>query len=81
MIPPELPKSLPPRCAVDHKIKLVLGSKPPSKAPYRMSSMELVEIESNCLSCLMQVTFSPLKLLMVLQFCFKRSKMAHCECV
>ena len=81
MIPPELPKSFSRRRAVDHKIKLVPGSKPPSKAPYRMSAIELVEIESNCLSCLMQVTFSPLKLLMVLQFCFKRSKMAHCECV
>ena len=66
MIPPELPKSFAPRRAVDHKIKLVPGSKPPSKAPYRMSPTELVEIESNCLSCLMQVTFSCLKLLMVL---------------
>ena len=81
VIPPELPKTFPPRCVVDHKIKLVPGSKPHSKAPYRMSPMELAEIESNCLSCLMQVTFSPLKLLIVLQFCFKKSKMAHCECV
>ena len=81
VIPPELPKTLPSRRFVDHKIKLVPSSKPPSKVPYIMSPMELAEIESNCLSCLMQVTLSPPKLLMVLQFCFKRSKMTHCECV
>ena len=44
MMPLELPKTLPSRHAVDHKIELVPGSKPPSKAPYRMSPMELVEM-------------------------------------
>ena len=39
-----MPKILPPRRAVDHKIELVPGSKPPSKAPYRKSLMELAEI-------------------------------------
>ena len=44
VMPPKLPKTLPPRHAVDHKIELVPGSKPPSNAPYRMSPMELVEM-------------------------------------
>ena len=44
VMPPKLPKILPPRHDVDHNIELVLGPKPPSKAPYRMSPMELVEI-------------------------------------
>ena len=37
---PELPKTLPPRHVVYHEIELVLGSKPPLKAPYRMSPMK-----------------------------------------
>ena len=35
VMPPELSKTLPPRRVVDHRIELVPGSKPPSKAPYR----------------------------------------------
>lgn len=44
VMPPELPKSLPPRRATDHKIELVPGSKPPAKAPYRMCPLELAEL-------------------------------------
>ena len=44
VMPPKLPKTLPPKHAIDHKIELVLGSKPHSKAPYRMSPMELAEM-------------------------------------
>ena len=44
VIPLELPKTFPPRHAIDHRIELVLGSKPPLNALYRMSSMELVEM-------------------------------------
>ena len=44
VMPLELPKTFPPRCAVDHKIELVPSSKPHSKAPYRMSPMELAEM-------------------------------------
>ena len=44
VMPLELPKTLPPRRAVDHRIELVPESKPPSNAPYRMSSMELAEM-------------------------------------
>lgn len=81
MMPLELPKTLPSRHATDHKIELVPGSKPFAKDPYRMSFMELVEMRSSCLSCLMLITLSPPKLLMVVQFCSKRSKMGHCKCV
>jgi hypothetical protein len=42
--PPQLPKKLPPRRAIDHRIELVPGTKPPSQAPYRMSPMELAEL-------------------------------------
>jgi len=41
---PKLPKTLPPRHFVDHKIELVPSPKPSSKAPYKMSPMELAEI-------------------------------------
>jgi len=44
VMPPQLPKKLPPRRAIDHRIELVLGTKPPSQAPYRMSPMELAEL-------------------------------------
>ncbi|CAL5371561.1 unnamed protein product [Camellia sinensis] len=46
VMPPELPKSLPPRRATDHKIELIPGAKPPAKAPYRMSPMELTELRT-----------------------------------
>ena len=52
VIPLELPKSLPPRCAVNHKIELVPGSKSPSKASYRMSPMELAEMRKQLLELL-----------------------------
>ena len=52
----ELPKTFPPRCVVDHKIELVLGSKPLSKAPYRMPPMELAKIRKQ-LSKLLDVGY------------------------
>ena len=42
VMPLELPKTLPPRRVVDHRIELVPGSKPPSKAPYRILPMVLL---------------------------------------
>lgn len=41
LMPKELPKKLPPRREVDHRIELEPGTKPPSMAPYHMSSPEL----------------------------------------
>jgi hypothetical protein len=43
-MPEELPKGLPPKRAVDHKIELILGTRPLAKAPYRMSPKELEEL-------------------------------------
>ncbi|XP_031278002.1 uncharacterized protein LOC116136436 [Pistacia vera] len=45
VMPSELPKCLPPRREVDHKTKLEPGAKPPAKAPYRMSPLELDELQ------------------------------------
>ncbi|KAK3031398.1 hypothetical protein RJ639_037396 [Escallonia herrerae] len=44
VMPDELPKKLPPRRAIDHEIELVPGTKPPARAPYRMSQLELAEL-------------------------------------
>nr|CAD1832986.1 unnamed protein product [Ananas comosus var. bracteatus] len=44
VMPPELPKSLPPRRAVDHRIELELGTRPLARSPYRMSHPELAEL-------------------------------------
>lgn len=41
---PELLKELPPRRAIDHKTKLVPSSRPPARAPYLMSPLELAEL-------------------------------------
>ncbi|XP_039053215.1 uncharacterized protein LOC120195204 [Hibiscus syriacus] len=40
----ELPKKLPPKREVDHKIELVENTKPPARAPYRMAPPELEEM-------------------------------------
>ncbi|KAK3031323.1 hypothetical protein RJ639_035229 [Escallonia herrerae] len=45
VMPDELPKKLPPRRAIDHEIELVPGTKPPARAPYRMSLPELAELK------------------------------------
>lgn len=44
-MPEELPKGLLPRWAVDHKIELITGTKPPTRAPYQMSPKELGELQ------------------------------------
>ncbi|KAL5544159.1 hypothetical protein UlMin_007943 [Ulmus minor] len=44
IMPDQLPKSLPPRRAVDHEIELLPRSKPPAKSPYRMAPPELEEL-------------------------------------
>nr|CAD1839581.1 unnamed protein product [Ananas comosus var. bracteatus] len=44
VMPPELPKSLPPRRAVDHRIELEPGTRAPARSPYRMSPPELAEL-------------------------------------
>ncbi|KAL0385853.1 UNVERIFIED_CONTAM: RNA-directed DNA polymerase [Sesamum radiatum] len=44
VMPDELPRKLPPKRAVDPEIELVPGTKPPTRAPYRMTQPELVEL-------------------------------------
>ena len=44
VMPLELPKKLPPRRQTDHQIELVLGSRTPAQAPYRMTRLELIEL-------------------------------------
>ena len=44
VMPPELPKKLPPRRQMYHQIELVPGSRPPTQAPYRMTTPELREL-------------------------------------
>ena len=41
----ELPKELPPKRKMDHKIELLLGSIPPNKAPYKLNQQKLVELK------------------------------------
>jgi len=41
----ELPKELPPRREVDHKIEVLPGAEPPSKPPYRLNQKELMELK------------------------------------
>ena len=43
-MPAELPKELPPRQPIDHKIELLPWTKSPTQAPYRMSSTKLLEL-------------------------------------
>ncbi|XP_039038705.1 uncharacterized protein LOC120176331 [Hibiscus syriacus] len=44
VMPVELPKKLPPKREVDHKIELVPNVEPPARAPYRMAPPELEEM-------------------------------------
>ncbi|XP_039021247.1 uncharacterized protein LOC120153338 [Hibiscus syriacus] len=44
VMPTELPKCLPPKREVDHRIELVPNAEPPAKAPYRMAPPELEEL-------------------------------------
>lgn len=41
MMPPDLPKSLLLRRAIDHKIEMILGIVPPSRPSYCLSPLEL----------------------------------------
>ena len=44
IMPPKLPKNLPPRRDIDHKIKLMPRTVAPTQAPYRMAPKELTEL-------------------------------------
>ena len=44
IMPSELPKELPPRRPIDHKIELLPWAKPPAQVPYRMAPAKLPEL-------------------------------------
>ena len=52
VMPLELPKTISPRRVADQKIELVLSSKPPWKAPCRMSFIELAEMRKQLIELL-----------------------------
>ncbi|KAL0331210.1 UNVERIFIED_CONTAM: Transposon Tf2-11 polyprotein [Sesamum angustifolium] len=60
-MPDELPRKLPPKRAVDHEIELVPGTKPPARAPYRMSQPELVELRKQLKEMLESGIIKPAK--------------------
>ena len=47
VMPDYLPKNLPPRREVDHRIKLEARAKPPTHAPYRMAPPELGDLRKH----------------------------------
>ncbi|PKI73202.1 hypothetical protein CRG98_006400 [Punica granatum] len=60
VMPAELPKKLPPKREVDHRIELVPDAKPPAMAPYRMAPPELAELRKKLkelLDCWLCPTF------------------------
>ncbi|KAL0447964.1 UNVERIFIED_CONTAM: Transposon Tf2-12 polyprotein [Sesamum latifolium] len=61
VMPDELPRKLPPKRAVDHEIELVPGTKPPVRAPYRMSQPELVELKKQLKDMLESGIIKPAK--------------------
>ena len=44
VFPEELPRNLPPRQGIEHKIEVLPGSQPPHRAPYRLSADEMEEL-------------------------------------
>ncbi|RVW29633.1 Retrovirus-related Pol polyprotein from transposon 17.6 [Vitis vinifera] len=61
VMPPELPKRLPPRREEDHKIELELRAKPPAMGPYRMAPLELEELRRQLKELLDAVFIQPSK--------------------
>lgn len=56
IMPPELPKWLPPRRVVDHVIELEPGARPSSQAPCRMLPLELAKLRKQ-LNELLEASF------------------------
>ena len=81
VMPLELPKWLPPRWAINHQVEFILRVKPPSKAPYRMSQLELQELMRQLTELSDTGYVQPSKALMVLLSFSKRSKMIPCSFV
>lgn len=80
VMPPELPKKLPPRRGVDHAIELEPGAKPPAMVPYRMAPPELDELKKQLKELLDAGYVRPSKAPYGAQYSFKRSMMGTCGC-
>ncbi|KAL0433189.1 UNVERIFIED_CONTAM: hypothetical protein Slati_2653200 [Sesamum latifolium] len=80
MMPDELPRNLPPKRAVDHKIELVPGMKPPARAPYQMSQPELVELRKQLKNMWRAALSSLLSRRMERLSCFRRRPTAPNVC-
>lgn len=59
VFPQKLPCGLPPSRTVDHQIDVIPGTNPPSKAPYRMSPLELDELKKQLTELLDQGYIQP----------------------
>ena len=82
VMPAELPKELPSRRPIDHKIELLLGTKASTQAPYRMPPTELLELRKQLKELLDAGLIQPSRgPHMVHQCCSKRSTMTLSECV
>lgn len=72
---PELPKKLPPRRKVDHKIVLEPSTTPPAKAPYRMAPPELKELRRQLKDLLDAGYIQPSKALLWCFRCYSKRRM------
>lgn len=79
VMPPELPKKLPPKRDVDHHIELEPGAKPPAMAPYRMAPPELAELRRQLQDLLDSGFIQPSKAPYGAP-CSKERRMAPYEC-
>ena len=79
VFPEELP-GVPPEREVDLSIKVVQGTTPISRAPYRMAPTELKELKLNYMSYWIRVSFDLVSHLKVHRFYLLRRKMALFGC-
>ena len=78
----ELPKELPPRWPIDHRIELLFGTKPPAQASYRMSPAELLEQRKQLRELLDVGLIQPLRALYGAPMLFqKKHDDSLCMCV
>ena len=61
VMPEQLPKKLPPKRSIDHRIEIYLGSDPLAKAPYRLLQDENQELKKQLNELLEAGFIQPLK--------------------
>ena len=76
VFPDEIP-GLPPKRDIDFTIEIVPGAAPVSKAPYRMSTPEMLELKMQLKSCWKRSISDRVCLLGEHQFYLSRKKMVH----